>query len=82
MTGLIEVFKMEPIATNQTNYPILIEVYEVNEDFITFQSFTATGDKLSARQCSNMIYTTIGGRRAYFKHFGRRYFLDECMTIF
>jgi len=74
--------EIKPIATNQTNYPILIEVYEVSDECITFQSFNAwNSKKMSARRCTNMVYMTIAGR-AYFKHFGTRYFLDECMTIF
>jgi hypothetical protein len=58
--------KIKPIALNQSNYPILIEVYEVNEDFVTFKSVTATGAPFSARQCSNKVYfENNDGGRAY-----------------
>jgi hypothetical protein len=63
------------IAFNQSNYPVLIEVYAVNEDHITFKS------NISARKCTNNVYVQPIASRAYFLHFGIRYFLDECMTI-
>ncbi len=61
-------------AFNQSNYPILIEVYEVNEEYVTFASNI---NKLET--CNKVKYETSTGR-AYFQHYGQKYYLDECMT--
>lgn len=62
-------------AFNQSNYPILIEVYDVNEDYVTFAS-----NINHLKTCNKVKYETSTGR-AYFQHYGQKYYLDECMTV-
>ena len=62
------------IAFNQSNMPALIEVYDVNDEYVTFAS------NVSYMKLTNKVYYAPSGR-AYFKHHGTRYYLDECMTM-
>jgi hypothetical protein len=65
----------EVVAFNQSGYPVLIEVYDVNEDYVTFASNI---NKLET--CNKVKYETSTGR-AYFQHYGQKYYLDECMNV-
>jgi hypothetical protein len=65
----------EIVAFNQSNYPILIEVYVADENYISFKS------NISARVCTNNVLYELSTDRAYFKHFGAKYYINECMTV-
>lgn len=69
-----------PIATNQSNLPFIIEVYDIDEaDLkIHFASYYMNGRPCSKRSCSNNIYID-DNERAYFRHLGDKYYLDECL---
>jgi hypothetical protein len=71
----------EKIATIQ-EWPIIIEIYSIDhriDEKITFRSFDINGRTMSARKCTNTIYTSPRDGRAYFKHFGARYYLDKAI---
>jgi hypothetical protein len=71
----------EKIATIQ-EWPIIIEIYSIDhgiDEKITFKSFDINGRPMSARKCTNTIYTSPRDGRAYFKHFGARYYLDKAI---
>ncbi len=60
------------------SYPVLIEIFDINydiDDTITFKS------NLSDRTCTNTIHYD-NDDDAYFKHFGQKYYLNECLKIF
>lgn len=64
------------IAFNQSNYPVLIEIYEIGEDYVKFASNISNKVIISK--------TRYEGKtdRFYFMHFGVRYYFDETMTVF
>jgi hypothetical protein len=69
------------IATIQ-EWPIIIEIYSIDhgiDEKVTFRSFGINGRTMSARKCTNTIYTSPRDGRAYFKHFGARYYLDNAI---
>jgi len=64
---------LEVIGFNQSNYPLLIEVYEVNEDYVLFAS---NGSRRVSRS-----KVQFSGSRAYFRHYNHRIYLDETFII-
>jgi len=71
----------EIIATLQ-QWPIVIEIYSIEhgiDEKITFRSFDIDGRPMSARKCTNTIYTSPKTGEAYFKHFGARYYLHNAI---
>ena len=74
-------YDKEIIARIQ-QWPIVIEIYSIDhgiDEKITFRSFDIDGRPMSGRKCTNTIYTSPRDGRAYFKHFGARYYLDEAI---
>ena len=67
--------ELEVVAFNQSNYPVLIEVYEVNEDYVRFAS------NLSKKQITSSVRWEQGTDRAYFRHYREKYYLDETMVV-
>jgi hypothetical protein len=64
----------EVVAFNQSNYPVMVEVFEVNDDYVKFAS------NLSKKVITSSVkYGTED--RPYFMHHGEKYYLDECMRV-
>jgi hypothetical protein len=74
-------YDKEIIAIIQ-EWPMIIEIYSIDHGInekVTFRSFDINGRTMSARKCTNTIYTSPRDGRAYFKHFGARYYLDNAI---
>jgi hypothetical protein len=79
--GLMKMSEQEIIAIIQ-EWPTIIEIYSIDHGInekVTFRSFDINGRIMSARKCTNTIYTSPRDGRAYFKHFGARYYLDNAI---
>lgn len=64
------------LAINQSNYPLLIEVYDVDSEHITFGSNANRG-----HVHTNKLYYNANKNDYYFHHYGIRYYIGDCMTV-
>ena len=68
------------IAINQSNYPVIVEVYGVDYEVNDEVMFGSNADKGEV-MTSQIMVDEHNPFRVYFEYNGDKYYLDECMTI-